>query len=239
MKPETIAALANKFDTTSEAGLTKLAKALTNSQPFPAINSMDLARLVEMRMRKKGGSSPKDMVDEIEDTLDLVQACELMLTVRRFDWQTDEPKVKKALFLKPDPSLKESGIRADDFPLKFNSGLIRMGVPETDREGWFWRFFKDRYPFWQAVELSLHSNQSVCEYLESQNLTDAEIRTAFDQRKLTPWSKPDLLNVMDQWERWYLEHKHDGQRLGGTRSAESKAKVRAIKKSKIKPRSSR
>lgn len=240
MKKETIKALAEKLNPTSREELHQVAQAMSKVDLFPEIEPMELARLVEMRMRKKGASSATDMVNEIESTIDMVQACEFMLAVRRLRWRADERQIKETIYGTPEPTEKEKAIYAAEYPMEFKAGLIKMGVPERDREGWYEKFYRDRYAYWRYAE-SPSSWPSFAAFIESHTFTDTEIKAAFERVKAEGWTKADYLqNITSQWEAWWSVHKHDGRRKGGKESGNARAAKKATtKKPKGKPRSSR
>lgn len=242
MKTKTIAALARKLTSglkedgwrrtrlLEAAGRT--GKALDPKQG-PRITAAELARLVDARMRQKGvlaKDSAEAMMEEIEATLDLVEACEVMLVNRQEQWKTSVSWLKQAIADAGDkPSEIVKGIRAASYPMKFETGLIRIGVPERGREDKFWRCFQEWLLKVNHREAS--NGQSLSEYIESRPFTDDEIREVFMKCKAEGWQNARHLEVAERgWREWWAKHKHDGQKMGGKRSVEARAK----KKSKVK-----
>lgn len=219
---------------------------LTNKlrdQKGPSISASELARIVELRLRKKNeksNSTPAEIVEEIEATLDLVEMCEIVMEYRRPQWAETVSNISDAVHSDGEPSELEKGINAATYPMSFTAGLIKMGVPEKGREDKYWDFFKDQYPRWLWVKSCTDRySQSVEDYTAIHPIPAGEIEQAFEKEKKMGWpDKWTLGNMADQWKRWWAIHKSDGQRLGGRRAVESKAKAKNEKaKLPQKPRS--
>ena len=198
----------------------------------PSITAPELARLVDVRLRQKKGTTgitPEKIVEEIEDILDLVGMCEFMLEARRRQTkQTQSEMYQAALGTTPTdlgtmPTEKKEQINAAIYPMKFTAGLIKMGVPEKRRDEWYWSFFKDKYPLWEWVESGARRFDSSGSP-ELRDIPEDEIKAAYDQRKAEGWQYAwHLGNVASQWCNWYQVHKHDHKKLGGQNSAKARA----------------
>lgn len=247
MKAETITALAEKLWAAStqdeqKKGVHYWAMTLVElkKQQSPPITAADLARLVDLRLREgtpQGKVPATAMVEEIEATLDLVEACQVMLVERQERWQATVSGIRQAITNDDNPSEKVKGIRTATYPMKFEAGLIRMGVPEKRRDEWYWSFFKDKYSLWEWVESGV-SKYDLSGSPVLRDIPEDEIKAAYEQRKAEGWRDAWLLeNVAGQWCLWYELHKHDGQRKGGKEGAKSRAKkkaqsARAVQKSR-------
>jgi hypothetical protein len=201
---------------------------------LPPIEPMELARIVELRMKREGNHSPKGIAQEIDAALDLIEACHVMTLDRNRRRRSKGWETSRAAF-DTEPSGFELAIRGDSYPMKFTSGLIRMGIPEREREWKFEQFFRGIYPQWRWVETGCHDLFE--DFIKAYPVTSAEITAAFEKLKIEGWSSAfHLGNVYVQWAKWWQTHKHDAQKLGGQRSAEQRAEKAAKKKGQLKPK---
>jgi hypothetical protein len=231
MKPELLKAIAKHLKSDRDQ-CAQIANDLKDG--LPDIDPLELARIVELKLKKDGNRSPAIIAQEIDAALDLIEACHVMMSDRKRRQGPEGWKASRAAF-DEEPTDKEKAIRDESYPLKFNTGLTRMGVPEKEQEWKFEQFFRVLYPQWRWVEMGCHG--LLKDFIEADTITLAEITTAFNKLKIEGWESAfHLGNVHDDWAKWWQAHKHDAQKLGGQRSAEKRATEAAKKKGQLKPK---
>jgi hypothetical protein len=231
MKPELLKAITEHLK--SDRGqCAQIANDLQDG--LPDIDPLELARIVEMRLKKENHRSPATIAQEIDAALDLIEACRVMTLDRSRRKRSEGWKASRTAF-DEEPTDKEKAIRDESYPLKFNTGLTRMGVPEKEQEWKFEQFFRGIYPQWRWVETGCHGLFE--DFIKAYPVTPGEITAALGKLKIEGWSSASHLgNVHDHWAKWWQAHKHDAQKLGGQRSAKKRATEAAKKKGQLKPK---
>lgn len=199
----------------------------------PSINAAELARLVDMRLRQRkdrDGLKPEKIVEEIEAALDLVAMCEFMLeSRRRQSRQTTSAMFESALGMARTDREKQvkAAIEGEKYPLDFETGLIRMGVPgdsSAKRLANFWEFFKHSY----SMDRFMESGAEWTGWEHFQQLPEEELREAFEREKNTKWPNADLLWFRAQnWLSWHQRNvvkkrETAGKASGAARRAKTK-----------------
>jgi hypothetical protein len=203
----------------------------------PPISALELARLVDVRLRHKkapAGIAPEKIVEEIEATLDLVEMCEFMLEARRRQaGQTQSEMFQVALDTAPtdrEKQIKERIYAERNYPLDFTTGLRRMGVPGDSAaklEANFWEYFKHGY----SMDRFMESGAYAMGWEHFKQLPEAELREAFEKDKQTVWLNADILWFRAQ--NWLSWHQRDvlkkREKAGKASGAARKAKTRGKK----------
>ena len=210
----------------------------------PSINAIELARLVDLRLRQRKARekvatkeiveeneskldqqkareeiATKEIVEEIESTLDLVEMCEFMLEARRLqlkDTKTEMSKAFAEINLTKEQGQKKAVIDAESYPLVFHKGLIRMGVPGDSSE-------KRERAFWEYYK-SPFANDDV------PLPENDELRKSFKERTRLPWNNArELWCSTTQWLCYWNSEKSKkksaaGKKSGKARKQRSKSK---------------
>jgi hypothetical protein len=214
MKKEIIEALCKAIAPTTptaprERGMVASLLIAVGKKEGQPISALELARLVDVRIRQKKDRdplTPDKIVEEIQATLDLLEMCEFMLEARRRQaCQTQKEMFQVALGKAPTEKEKliKAAIEGEKYPLDFTTGLIRMGVPgdsPAKRLANWWEFFKYGY----SMDRFMESDAFAMGLEHFKQLPEAELREAFEKHKKTDWPNADLLWIRAQnWLSWH------------------------------------
>lgn len=202
----------------------------------PSISALELARLVDVRLRQKkdhGPLTPDKIVEEIESTLDLVEMCDFMVEARRRQaGKTQSEMFQVALDTAPTEKgkqIKERIYAEKNYPLDFTTSLIRMGVPGDSpkkREANWWEFFKHGHSMDRFMQSGAHETG----WEHFKQLPEAELREAFEKEKKFIWRNADVLwFTARNWLSWHQrdvlkKRENAGKASGAARKAKTRRK---------------
>jgi hypothetical protein len=194
----------------------------------PRISVSELARLVESRIRNlpkctDGGPAVPNVFREIESVLEIVQACQLMLSQRKIYWKDYVDKMvvtycnghSSATVGLVKPSMNDTlrrDIEGEEYPIPFEKGLQVMGVggdSKEERVEKFREFLKCKF----AKLLRLDPVTEKC--------NDEELKLFIGFRESQPWQNAAVLwESANEWHIWYKQKKKEERRKAGRRSRE-------------------
>ena len=227
MKQEIIEALCNTLAPTTPTDPRERGRLANLFMAFgkrngPSISGADLARLVDLRLRQRKDSKKietREVVEEIESTLDLVELCEFMLEVRRGQsGKTQSMMFNLALENRLTDQEKQikAAIERESYPLDFHKGLIRMGVPgdsAKERESLYWQYFKSPYANGQVQH------------------PEDDLKRCYEEQTQGQWENAhDLLASASQWLRWWKSEKSKKKSAAGKESGKARKQRSASKK---------
>ena len=194
----------------------------------PALTVFELAFLVDERLRsiaQTPGCPPETIADTIDTVLGMVELCQCMLHIRRQKWQSNlrqlcDIEADESVLSTEEKTIKRS-IDEQNYPLKFELGLLKMGVRDDKTEkrvAAYKKFFLQRAPLWELAQIPVklriifQSQDSASGENNRPFLAefcgvgkDAAIR-AFRIHKKQEWAdKESLWWVAQKWRAWKKE----------------------------------
>lgn len=212
-----------------------------------AISPVDLARLVDTRLRRSASNKTPDyetIAAEIEATLDLVEHCQWRIGLRKKEWGARCRKWAEPYFARlmpPEEKAARAKIEEQTYPLDYHRGLILIGVGgdgPKKREARYWPFLRQQFAsfaLWESFMGREMSKQDICEEVETYAREhESEIKEQLKCRKEQGWADADhVLRERDSWQKWNLHQTKQKRSAAGRKSGEArKPKAKLAKTSK-------
>jgi hypothetical protein len=215
--------------------------------------SMDAAGLIQLLLSANGGKIKAFSDEEIDSAIHLVARCQWRLELAKEGWDARAAKLLRETDPEPEPSEKVKKIRSlKGSIIKFNRGLIALGVPTTgsktegeNRKTNFFLFFKvwfignHRCNFLYGTDgdsitegvIRIGSARDLKDWVEP---SESEIRSAYKKQQKTGWTASDLEIILSSYDKWLSEKKQKQRSDAGKKSVIVQANPKK-KQSKGKP----